>query len=54
MFVFSVLYTEMEDMKTQLTKQRVQSADVRKKNQRLKMEFKTERQRHKNTQEESE
>jgi len=40
-------------MKTQLNQERAQNAEVRKENQRLKMELEKERQRHKNTKEES-
>ncbi|KAM7439378.1 hypothetical protein ABFA07_011256 [Porites harrisoni] len=46
-------HLEREDMKTQLNQERAQNAEVRKENQRLKMELEKERQRHKNTKEES-
>lgn len=42
----------MEDMKTQLNQGKGQTADVRKENQKLKMELQEERKSHKKTKEE--
>lgn len=42
----------MEDMKTQLNQEKGQTADVRKENQKLKMELEKEQESHKKTKEE--
>lgn len=47
-----MLETETEDMKTQRSQQKPRTADVRKENQRLKMELEKERESHKKTKEE--